>query len=85
MGFLLDCPNCGKRNAYEFRFGGEIKNRPGKTATQRDWAAYSYIRDNAMGLEKEWWYHRLGCKKWLIALRDTRNNAVLRTFWPGEE
>jgi len=43
------------------------------------------MRENASGVEKEWWYHRLGCKKWLVALRDTRDNTVVKTFWPGEE
>jgi len=85
MGFLLECPNCGKRDAYEFRFGGEMRKRPSPSATERDWAEYSYMRENASGVEKEWWYHRLGCKKWLVALRDTRDNTVVKTFWPGEE
>jgi heterotetrameric sarcosine oxidase delta subunit len=85
MGFLLECPNCGKRDVYEFRFGGEVRKRPGPTVAERDWAEYSYMRENVLGVEKEWWYHKLGCKKWLVAQRDTRDNAVVKTFWPGEE
>lgn len=85
MGFLLHCPNCGERDAYEFRFGGEAHKRPSFSATDREWADYVYMRKNAAGVEREWWYHRLGCRKWLIAVRDTRDNSVSKTFWPGEE
>jgi len=24
MAFLLNCPDCGQRNVYDFRFGGEV-------------------------------------------------------------
>jgi sarcosine oxidase subunit delta len=43
--------------------------------------SYVYRRRNIAGVQKEWWYHRAGCKKWFQALRDTRNNDVLRTFF----
>jgi heterotetrameric sarcosine oxidase delta subunit len=85
MGFLLECPNCGKRDVYEFRFGGEVNKRPTITAPQRSWADYSYMRDNLAGAQQEWWFHRLGCGKWFLAIRDTRDNTVMRTFWFGEE
>jgi heterotetrameric sarcosine oxidase delta subunit len=85
VGFLLLCPNCGGRDAYEFRFGGEERKRPSFSATEKEWADYVYMKKNVAGAEREWWYHRLGCKKWLIAIRDTRDNSVSKTFWPGEE
>jgi sarcosine oxidase subunit delta len=85
MGFLLVCPNCGGRDVYEFRFGGEAKTRPQPSAPERDWVDYVYMRQNVAGVEKEWWYHRLGCRKWFQALRDTRDNTVLKTFWPSEQ
>ena len=28
MSFLMPCPHCGDRSVYEFRFGGEVKQRP---------------------------------------------------------
>ena len=84
MGFLLHCPNCGGRDAYEFRFGGEARKRPLSSASEKEWADYVYMKKNVAGAEREWWYHRLGCKKWLIAIRDTRDNSVSKTFWPGE-
>ena len=85
MGFLLDCPNCGKRDVYEFKFGGEWRRRPQFSAAEREWATYVYMKDNAAGAEKEWWYHRLGCKRWFLAIRDTKDNSVLKTFWMEDE
>jgi sarcosine oxidase subunit delta len=85
MGFLLECPNCGKRDVYEFRFGGEARRRPQFAAMEREWTNYVYMKENIAGIEKEWWFHRLGCRKWFLALRDTRDNTVLRTFWLEEE
>jgi heterotetrameric sarcosine oxidase delta subunit len=84
MGFLLECPNCGKRDAYEFRFGGESHKRPVPDASSEAWADYSYMRENVAGVQREWWFHRLGCGKWFLAIRDTRDNSVLKTFWYGE-
>lgn len=85
MGFLLRCPGCGERNVYEFGFGGEYHLRPAKDASTDEWIGYMYERENQAGVEKEWWYHRHGCRRWFLAFRDTRNNTVLRTLWPGEE
>jgi sarcosine oxidase subunit delta len=85
VGFLLDCPNCGKRDVYEYRFGGEQKKRPASSASKEEWANYVYMRKNVAGVETEWWYHSLGCRRWLVAVRDTRDNSVSKTFWPGEE
>ena len=84
MSFLLNCPNCGEQSAYNFRFGGEALSRPDYTASKEDWAGYLYSRKNEAAVQKEWWYHKFGCRKWFLALRDTRNNRVTRTFWPEE-
>ena len=85
MGFLINCPNCGERNAYEFRFGGEISNRPKPDAPQKEWADYLYVRRNVAGEEREWCYHNFGCRKWFISLRNTVTNEVLLTMWPEED
>ena len=37
-----------------------------------------------MGVQTEWWYHRLGCGRWLQAVRDTKTNHVVRAYFPGE-
>jgi sarcosine oxidase subunit delta len=73
MSFLLACPNCGPRNVHEFTYGGEIvppPDRPPGTAGT-----------NLPGVQRERWYHRLGCRRWFAAERDVSTNAVHRTGW----
>jgi sarcosine oxidase subunit delta len=82
VSFLIPCPHCGKRSVYEFRFGGEVKTRPQPDALDKEWMEYTYTRANEAGLQKEWWFHRSGCRQWLQALRDTRSNEVLEAFSP---
>jgi heterotetrameric sarcosine oxidase delta subunit len=79
MAFLIDCPNCGSRNVYEFRFGGESRVRPTQQASDDEWQQYIYMRANKCGVQDEWWYHRDGCGRWFVARRDTSNNRVLST------
>jgi heterotetrameric sarcosine oxidase delta subunit len=78
----INCPNCGLRNSQEFRYGGEYNPRPSKTLEVGDaeWADYIYMRDNKLGVQKEWWYHRSGCGRWFFADRHTKTNHVLRTY-----
>ncbi len=84
MAFLIGCPNCGERNVYEFQFGGEQVVRPKPDATTPEWTKYFYVRRNVAGDQREWWYHKLGCRKWFVALRDTTTNKVHETSWPHE-
>ena len=84
MPFLMPCPNCGRRPVAEFRFGGERLRRPDPGAGPAEWATYLYARVNAAGEQSEWWYHKFGCRRWLIASRDTVTNAVSSSRWPGE-
>ncbi len=65
MSFLLTCPNCGPRDVQEFRYGGELFAAGGAA--------------NLPGPQRERWYHRLGCRQWLVAERDVRTNDVLHT------
>lgn len=83
MSFLLPCPTCGPRDVCEFRFGGVHLRRPPPEAAPEAWLEYLYLRDNAAGPQTEWWYHRLGCRTWFLAVRDTRTNIVLEAFLPG--
>jgi sarcosine oxidase subunit delta len=82
MSFLLSCPHCGPRDVYEFRFGGEYQKRPAADASRDVWVNYLYLRSNEAGVQREWWYHRLGCGLWFLASRDTRTNTVLETVLP---
>ncbi len=82
MSFLLPCPSCGERSVYEFRFGGEVKDRPPPDAPDDAWQRYSYATANVAGVQHEWWYHTLGCRQWLVARRNTVTNEVLETGLP---
>ena len=85
---LLECPNCGSRNVLEFRFGGEYNPRPKTPLTTDDtaWTDYIFMRDNKVGVQKEWWYHRAGCGLWFLAERHTKTNEVMKTYvWQAAE
>lgn len=84
MSFLLTCPNCGVREVTDFGFGGEVASRPGERPGFRDLNTYNYFRRNTAGVQREWWYHRSGCRTWFIAERNTSTNEVLFTARPGE-
>lgn len=83
---LLPCPNCGPRNASEFRYGGEARPRPPvNSVTPAEWADYVYLHENKLGVHREWWYHRQGCRRWFIAERHTKTHAVQSSyFWAPE-
>jgi sarcosine oxidase subunit delta len=70
MSFLLTCPNCGAREVNEFRYGGQIL----QAAKQGSQPA-----SNLPEVQHERWYHRLGCRRWLVADRDVRTNEVQAT------
>jgi heterotetrameric sarcosine oxidase delta subunit len=80
MSFLLRCPNCGEREVTDFSFGGEVVPRPTAKPSQRELNSYNYFRRNAAGVQREWWYHRSGCRAWFQADRDTTTNDV---HWVG--
>jgi sarcosine oxidase subunit delta len=78
---LLTCPNCGARNVSEFRYGGEATKRPNvNTTTRAEWSEYLYMRKNAQGIVREWWYHRAGCECWFLAERNTKTHDVIATY-----
>ena len=83
MTFLLDCPNCGARDVNEFAYSGELATRPTGSPSQRELGRYLYHRRNVAGIQREWWCHRLGCRTWFLAERDTRTNDVVSTGIPA--
>src|ERR1700737_4715928 len=84
MSFLLTCPNCGAREVTDFACGGEVSKRPRARPSFRELNAYNYFRRNVAGVQREWWFHRSGCRAWFIAERDTVTNEVLFTAHPDE-
>jgi heterotetrameric sarcosine oxidase delta subunit len=81
MSFLIPCPNCGERDANEFRYGGESRERPEVLDDDRVWAEYVFGRENSPGEQREWWFHRLGCRRWFVAVRNLTSNQVLSSEW----
>ena len=84
MSFQIPCPECGGRSVYEFRFGGEVLERPQVNASEEEWHRYRYVRANKSGEQTEWWYHRSGCHQWIQAIRNTKTNKVIEAFFPDE-
>ncbi|MDQ3538977.1 MAG: sarcosine oxidase subunit delta [Ornithinimicrobium sp.] len=74
---LLPCPWCGLRDSEEFGYVGEPRGRPNPlTTTTEQWRDYLYLRRNAAGWTTERWYHRMGCRRYLLVERDTTTNVV---------
>jgi heterotetrameric sarcosine oxidase delta subunit len=75
---LIPCPWCGPRAQIEFAYGGDATvARPAREATEAQWLAYVYVRDNPMGPHVEWWQHAAGCRRWFRLSRDTRTHEIL--------
>ena len=77
MPFLINCPNCGRRNPYEFKFGGECKQIPGEKAHQKTWCDYLFFNENMAGFQDEWWFHNLGCGEWVKIRRNTATHEMV--------
>jgi len=76
VSLTITCPICGKRNGYEFRYGGEDKGpRPEEEKLRpQTWCDYVHMNTCAAGIQKEWWCHRDGCGLWFSIYRDTAEN-----------
>jgi heterotetrameric sarcosine oxidase delta subunit len=75
MGFLLDCPNCGRRSYTEFWFGGEAVDDLDTVDVERSYEQV-WMRANVAGAQIERWYHFGGCRRWLTVTRDTTSNEL---------
>ena len=64
---LIPCPHCGPRNSNEFAYFGETTSRPRVNETDLpEWSDYLYMKRNPAGWTTEHWYHREGCRKFLV-------------------
>jgi sarcosine oxidase subunit delta len=77
---LMTCPINGRRAISEFAYGGELREMPDPAAVgDQAWADYVFNRSGVPGVKKEWWCHTPS-GVWFIAERDTRTDAILRTY-----
>ncbi|MEQ8346019.1 MAG: sarcosine oxidase subunit delta [Sneathiellaceae bacterium] len=84
--FLIDCPWCGTRPQSEFAAHGEAQVvRPADPAAASDaeWAAYLFLRDNPKGRLLERWVHRHGCRRWFTVARDTATDRIEAVYPPA--
>jgi len=76
MTFRLTCPVCGKRDVYEFRYGGPER---GPRPEQEDLSAedhfrWSQFRMTRPAAQLEWWIHADGCGVWFSTWRNPATN-----------
>ena len=76
MTFRLTCPVCGKRDVYEFTFGGQERGpRPAQAElSAEDHFRYVQFRLVEPAPQEEWWYHRDGCGVWFKTVRNPATN-----------
>ncbi len=76
MSFTITCPICGKRDVYEFRFGGHERGpRPEQEElSAEDHFRYVQFRTTLTEPQKEWWNHAMGCGLWFTTWRDPATN-----------
>ena len=83
---LLPCPYCGPRNVSEFRYVGELSERPDpNVAGAGEWRAFLYVRDNPAGWTAETWFHRAGCRQHFVVERHTVTNEVRASRLPAAQ
>lgn len=79
---ILPCPYCGiDADETELAPGGEAHlTRHGPGASDDDFQAYLFERENPRGVHFERWRHVYGCGKWFHAARSTDTLEVFGTY-----
>jgi heterotetrameric sarcosine oxidase delta subunit len=74
---IIPCPWCGRRNADEFGYSGEVVARPDPvSATPEEWRTYLYLRANRADWVSERWFHRYGCRRYVTVRRHRVSGEV---------
>jgi sarcosine oxidase subunit delta len=84
---LIRCPYCAmERPELEFRHAGaaHVLRPDPATASDADWAAFLYLRDNPRGEIAERWHHVHGCGRFFNAIRDTATDTFALTYKAGQ-
>jgi heterotetrameric sarcosine oxidase delta subunit len=74
VGLQIPCPRCGPREQTEFLYGGE--DRPIDLPDPTEDFRAVYLRENGTGPQRERWYHRAGCRRWLTIDRDATTDRI---------
>ena len=84
---LIACPWCGERPHTEYRYHcvAEAVARDWASETPEEFQRRTWLRDNAMGWQREIWQHVHGCRGWLVVERHNRSHDIRAvTAWPGQ-
>ena len=46
---------------------------------------YVYLRDNPVGVHREYWYHAAGCHAWLTVTRNVSTHEVIDAVLAHDE
>ena len=78
---LIPCPHCGPSSDVEFTYGEDASvthhQMDPNTIDTAEWLKSVYLRNNPNGPHDEYWFHRDGCRKWLLVQRNTGTNEIL--------
>jgi len=79
---ILTCPACGvQADETDLVGGGQAHlKRSDPQATDADFEAYLFQRENPSGVHFERWRHANGCGKWFHAARCTVTLEVFATY-----
>ncbi|NNK78713.1 MAG: sarcosine oxidase subunit delta [Litoreibacter sp.] len=79
---ILQCPCCGvEAEETEFAGGGQAHlTRETVGASEENFEAYLFMRENPKGVHFERWRHANGCGKWFHAARCTVTLEVFGTY-----
>ena len=79
---IINHPLLGPRDAAEFYYLGDasLMDRPDWQASDaaEQFYEYQYLRDNAAGEHREFWYHEHGDRSWLVVTRDTLTHEITK-------
>ena len=81
---LIPCPYCGSRPELEFSYAGQAHVTRDPAATDEDWSAFLYMRNNPRGEHAERWRHTHGCARFFNAIRHTLTDQFVRSYKIGE-
>jgi methylglutamate dehydrogenase subunit B len=82
----IPCPFCGIRDHAEFTYEGDATvTYPALDASEADWLAAVFLRENPRGPHAEYWRHLGGCGAFLVVERDTLTHVIgaVRLAHPG--